>query len=148
MIYDANDIDRSKIPKANVCIIGSGAAGIAMAHSLIGSNRTVTVLECSRHNDVGSILPNEHHRFEDHDIQHVYDGVMVDPKTDSKTSDEFFLHSRIKAYGGTTNCWEGWTRPLDDMDFTFWPKGVKEELFDPSKPEDVEKQPYPRAMRY
>jgi choline dehydrogenase-like flavoprotein len=58
MFVEANDIDRSKIPVADICIIGSGAAGLAMAHSLIGSGKTVTVLEASRHNDVG-VPPDE-----------------------------------------------------------------------------------------
>jgi choline dehydrogenase-like flavoprotein len=155
MIYDANDIDRSKIndPPIDICIVGAGAAGIAMAHSLIGSGKRVVVLEASRHNDVRK--PDDHdnpHRYEDRDIQPLYDGVMVESDgitksaTEGKTSREFFLRSRIKAYGGTTNCWEGWTRPQGDVDFARWPAGVKEELFNPNgRRED---QPYQRAMRY
>jgi hypothetical protein len=29
----------------------------------------------------------------------------------------FLERSRLRAYGGTTNCWGGWTRPLDAIDF-------------------------------
>jgi choline dehydrogenase-like flavoprotein len=125
----------------DICIIGSGAAGLAMAHSLIDwskqNNKKVLVLEASRRNDKGStITPN--HRYEDHDLQPIYDGVMVESdgfpaeiSKEGKTSREFFLASRIKAYGGTTNCWQGWTVPQDDVDASAdpkWPAVVRKEL--------------------
>jgi choline dehydrogenase-like flavoprotein len=127
----------------DICIIGSGAAGLAMAHSLIDwskqNNKKVLVLEASRRNDKGStITPN--HRYEDHDLQPIYDGVMVESdgfpagiSREGKTSREFFLASRIKAYGGTTNCWQGWTVPHDDVDASSdpkWPVVVRKELND------------------
>ncbi len=148
MLLDAGKAeDRQKVTgtKWDICIIGSGAVGLAMAHSLLDwskqNNKKVIVLEASRRNDKGSnITPN--HRYEDHDLQPIYDGVMVESdgfsniiSREGKTSREFFLASRIKAYGGTTNCWQGWTRPLDEIDFdspsdasTRWPDAVKNDL--------------------
>ncbi len=32
-------------------------------------------------------------------------------------ADDFLKQSRIRCYGGTTNCWGGWTRPLVKEDF-------------------------------
>lgn len=149
MLLDAgNAEDRQKVTGTHwdICIIGSGAAGLAMASYLLDwskqNNKKVIVLEASRRNDRGSIV-TPHHRYEDHILQPIYDGIMVesdgftDISREGKTSREFFLASRIKAYGGTTNCWQGWTRSLDEIDFassldpsTKWPDIVKKELTD------------------
>lgn len=130
---------------ADVCVIGSGAAGISLAHRLLGTGKRVIVLEGSRLSTVGlftdahleilqrygayppevrDALPvrdesatcqSREHRYSDDIAQELYAGTedaalnTIDP--------EFLTCSRIRVYGGTTNCWGGWTRPLAAVDF-------------------------------
>jgi GMC oxidoreductase len=119
--------------EANICIVGAGAAGIAMARRLVNQGKKgILLLESSAHDEPGPVS-NEHlevlrrfgtyppeagmdreHRWEDKIAQPLYQGKessaleSIDPK--------FLSESRIKAYGGTTNCWGGWTRPLGAID--------------------------------
>jgi choline dehydrogenase-like flavoprotein len=129
MIYDADtDTRPGEELSAQLCIIGSGAAGIALAHKFIGQNKRVIVLESSRVSLPGGLSEErlqafQHteapqvggdHRFEDPTVQPLYEGTMVNPIG----SDVHFLtRSRIRVYGGTTNCWGGWTTPLTAADF-------------------------------
>lgn len=113
--------------RPDICIVGAGAAGIAMALSLIdaknpsnGKDLKVAVLESSRNNERQAKTDEQPHRYEDPDVQPAYFGLMQRSKaTDLKqaSAHEFFLRSRIRCFGGTTNCWEGWTQPLGDVDF-------------------------------
>ena len=143
MIEDASSIPEGATLTADICIIGSGAAGITLAHQLIGSGKKVIVLE-------GSVLDNrprsaageaeilmqqetlsrqethpapvgeaynicDQHRACDPVAQTLYEGTVspemraIDPN--------FLTRSRIRVYGGTTNCWGGWTRTLAPADF-------------------------------
>jgi len=95
---------------ADVCIIGAGAAGITLAHTL--SQRSLKVILC----EAGGMDYSE-------DSQSIYKGkVEGDPYYDIETA-------RLRYFGGTTNHWTGWCRPLDAYDFkvkagiaeTAWP---------------------------
>ena len=137
MIEDGSNIAEGAALTYDVCIIGSGAAGITLAHQLIGSGKKVIVLE-------GSVLDNrqrwtaEHaetltrtethpapeaagydicdqHRFCDPVAQTLYEGT-VSPEM-KEIDPNFLTRSRIRVYGGTTNCWGGWTRTLAPADF-------------------------------
>jgi choline dehydrogenase-like flavoprotein len=56
------------------------------------------------------------HRFLDPTAQRLYEGTVSEGV---KMFDETFLdRSRVRVYGGTTNCWGGWTRTLQTIDFT------------------------------
>lgn len=137
MIEDASTFAEGATLSADICIIGSGAAGITLAHQLIGSGRTVIVLEGSAVDgrprlsaDHAETLSRQEthpapanaaydicdqHRFCDPLAQTLYEGT-VSPQM--KAIDEHFLtRSRIRVYGGTTNCWGGWTRTLTPEDF-------------------------------
>ena len=123
---------------ADICIVGSGAAGIAMALALDGAKSPsgqdlgIAVLESSRNNKRRQA--DEKHRYEDPDVQPIYLGQM-NPSEATKlkqaSAHEFFIDSRIRCYGGTTNCWEGWTQPLSLVDYDrreinaayWWPFG-------------------------
>lgn len=128
MIYDAGTAPETasgKTLQADICIVGSGAAGLAMAHHLRNATDRnnkplrVVVLESSRVNrprQVGA----QHHRYEDGDVQPIYKGVMrpsAATAAGQASADEFLVASRIRCYGGTTNCWTGWTQPLGSIDF-------------------------------
>lgn len=97
---------------ADVCIIGAGAAGITLAHKL--SQRSLKVILC----EAGGMDYSD-------ESQSVYKGkVEGDPYYDIEMA-------RLRYFGGTTNHWTGWCRPLDAYDFkekagiaeTAWPIG-------------------------
>ena len=146
MLYYADEVLRAgQTVTADVCIIGSGAAGISLAHRLLGTGKRVVVLEGSRRSSAGvfgdahleilqrygtyppevrdalpapddsaTCWPREH-RYSDAVAQELYDGTE-DAALQSIDS-KFLTCSRIRVYGGTTNCWGGWTRPLSAIDF-------------------------------
>jgi choline dehydrogenase-like flavoprotein len=99
MLSDFRTVGDDESFDADLCIIGAGAAGIAMAISLIGSNHRVCVLES------GGLS------FEP-DTQDLYAGEEVGVRWGT-TLDT----SRIRGFGGTTAIWGGGCVPLDDMDF-------------------------------
>ena len=90
----------------DVCVAGAGAAGLALAHRLIGSSLNVLVLASGLAEDRG--LPSGPR-------QRIYAGSLgpflqsVDPL--------FLRRSRLHMYGGTTNHFGFWARPLDEADF-------------------------------
>ena len=122
----------------DLCIIGSGAAGITIAHKLRNTNWRICVLESSTYNQpqrASVEIVQQHettsspaarellaaagglsdHRYEDPVAQTLYAGEITKPMDD--IDKDFLTRSRIRVFGGTTNCWGGWTRPLSDIDF-------------------------------
>jgi choline dehydrogenase-like flavoprotein len=98
MIRNGNRIAEARTLRADICIVGAGAAGISLAQALAGSRRRVIVLES------GGLSP-------DADTQRLYAGEisgLPQPPLDA---------SRLRYFGGTTNHWAGWCRPLDPGDF-------------------------------
>ena len=90
----------------DICIVGAGAAGIAMAQRLANSSRKVLLLVSGQPGD--KALP-------DAARQSLYRGTVgsflgkVDPA--------FLDRSRLNMYGGTTNHFGFWARPLDRADY-------------------------------
>src|SRR4051812_49348088 len=73
----------------------------------------------------------------------MYRGVVTQPMGD--VDPRFLTRSRIRVYGGTTNCWGGWTVPLAALDFehrTLNPSSIW-----PIKRDDL-KHYYSEAVRY
>jgi hypothetical protein len=94
-------IDKSKASSKlyDVCIIGAGAAGITIALEL--AKAKISVLLCEGGRDEYT-----------EESQVLYTGkVKADPELD-------VLYSRLRYFGGTTNHWGGYCRPLDEYDFT------------------------------
>lgn len=100
---------------ADVCIVGGGAAGLALADALDGSSLNVLLVES------GGLEPTEEtERL--NDAVNVGTGV-VDPRS-----------SRRRVLGGATRLWAGQCVPLDDEDFeprewvpgSGWPIGPAE----------------------
>ena len=117
MICDAVDLPSGYVIECDVCIVGAGAAGIALAHELSGEALDVVVLESG-----GKRLEK--------DTQDLHRGEVVDPERHAP------LHEyRLRQLGGTTNVWGGRCAPYDAIDFeerphvpySGWPFG-KEEL--------------------
>ena len=90
----------------DLCIVGAGAAGIAMAHRLANSSLKLLLLVSGTPGD--KTLP-------DAERQSLYRGTVGDFL---QKVDPVFLHrSRLNMYGGTTNHFGFWARPLDATDF-------------------------------
>jgi len=96
------------------CIVGGGPAGITCALALSSPDRKILLLEGGGTEYTG-------------DSQDLYRGVVV--------GDPYFPldYSRLRYFGGSSNHWGGWCRPLDEIDFetkdafpkTRWPIGKK-----------------------
>jgi len=84
----------------DVCIIGSGAAGITLAVELDGSRLTVALLEA------GELELSE-------SSQQYYKGQ----EDTVKMPPQYLTAMRLRAFGGTTGHWQGEGRPLDEIDF-------------------------------
>jgi choline dehydrogenase-like flavoprotein len=83
-----------------VCIIGAGAAGISTALELKNQGLKVALIES------GNYQANI-------DTQKLYEGI-----SDGETlPDPYLMSSRLRFFGGTTNHWGGYTRPLEPIDF-------------------------------
>ena len=98
MFLDAREIPADTVIEADLCVIGAGPAGIAIALQFANKNVNVALLESG-----GLEL--------DHQNQSLYQGENIGlPYTD--------LHSiRSRYFGGSSNCWGGWCRPFDAIDF-------------------------------
>lgn len=98
MLIDARTVEDRATLHADICIVGAGAAGITLALELDGRPISVLLLESG--------------------------GISPDPATRSLNAGETtgiaydkLDAARSRYLGGSTNCWGGWCRPLDELDF-------------------------------
>lgn len=84
--------------KADICIVGTGPAGISLALQLINSGKSVCLLEAGGREPVA--INNEH----------PYQGEVTGRPYE-------IAFTRLRYFGGTSNHWGGWCRPLDPIDF-------------------------------
>jgi choline dehydrogenase-like flavoprotein len=98
MIQDLRQLADGEALDTDVAIVGGGAAGIALARALAGAPFRVCLIES------GGLEPDEA-------IQKLAEadnaGLPYGP----------IEATRLRYFGGTTNHWGGWCRPLDDIDF-------------------------------
>ena len=98
MFIEARALPDAAIIEANVCIIGAGAAGIAIARELDGTGLSVALLESGG-----------------------FHQERVAQALNQGTNEDFGAlpldESRFRLFGGTTSRWAGWCRPLDPIDF-------------------------------
>ena len=85
--------------RADVCIVGAGAAGLALAHGLVGAGLSVLVLESGPVDD-----PDRWNEGEE--AGHPYNGL---------------LRGRVRGLGGTTAVWPGQCMRLRPADLAAWP---------------------------
>jgi choline dehydrogenase-like flavoprotein len=90
----------------DICIIGAGAAGIAMATRLAGSSKNVLMLCNGTPSDAGQ-TPNPSQMA-------LYEGT-VGPFL-KKVNPTFCTQSRLNMYGGTTNHFAYYAHPMDEVD--------------------------------
>ncbi len=97
MFHDARKLPDKTELIADVCVVGAGAAGISIGLEFLNTARRVVVLEGGQERYSAA-------------SQDLYDGENVGlPYEVGDTRARFF--------GGSTNCWGGWCRPLNELDF-------------------------------
>lgn len=98
MHTDARKLDQNSTIQGDICIVGTGAAGISMALEWQNSNYKVILLEGGG--------------FE-------YDSVVQDLYAGNNTGQRYFplRSSRLHLFGGTTGHWGGLCAPFDALDF-------------------------------
>lgn len=127
----AEELPANAVVSCDYCIVGSGAAAISIAHRLANSRYRVVMLESSSQNlregtAAGQLafvkefmtdrVRTARHRYYDPSVQPLYNGQVSQGVKDLDKT--FLTRHRVRVYGGTTNCWGGWTRTLQPIDFT------------------------------
>jgi choline dehydrogenase-like flavoprotein len=114
MFIDARKLPEPTTVEADLAIVGGGPAGITLACALAGSRISVCLIEA------GGLEP-------DAQTQTLYEG--------ENAGIEYPLSgSRLRYFGGSSNHWGGYCRPLDPIDFeardwvpfSGWPFGIDE----------------------
>ena len=98
MLIDLNDATAPELLESDVCVVGGGAAGVALARNLAKRGHDVCLLEAggidfeqaTQDLCCGGIVGMEYYELE---------------------------HSRLRFFGGTTNIWGGRSVPMDRIDF-------------------------------
>lgn len=111
---DARTLEDGARLQADLAIIGAGPAGITLARAFAGTGVSVCLVEA------GGLEAES-------DSQALYQGESVG-------IDYPLAGSRLRFFGGSSNHWGGFTRPLDTIDFeardwvpySGWPFGKKE----------------------
>ena len=98
MLIDIRTLPEDTIIESEICIVGAGAAGITLAREFIDQPHQVCLLE-SGGLDFDEVT------------QSLYEGENIG------TSYFPLWETRARYFGGSTNLWGGWSRPLDDVDF-------------------------------
>ncbi len=100
MLFDAqNDDFKNRELTYDVCVVGSGFAGITIARELAAKGKIVALLEAG-----GDDWSDE--------SDDIYDGKII-------TGDglEYWGLNRQRYLGGSSNCWSGLCVPFDAVDF-------------------------------
>jgi choline dehydrogenase-like flavoprotein len=115
MIEDFREVDVSVPLSADVCVVGAGAAGIALAIELSKANLKVLILES------GDVRPQK-------SDQVLNEGEIAGQQFTGLTS------GRVRAFGGSTRLWFGQCIRLEDIDlverdwvpYSGWPISMTE----------------------
>ncbi len=119
MIQDSESVPMGATLERDVCIVGAGPAGITLARELDQAGRSVCLLESGGFDyEVSS--------------QELYLGKR--PSGLLSHIPNYLSDSRVRMFGGSTNHWTGYCRPLDAVDFqqrswvpnSGWPFGLDE----------------------
>jgi choline dehydrogenase-like flavoprotein len=97
-LTDARTVEAGAELSVDLCIIGGGAAGIALAREFIGAPFRVALLESG-----GLQFARRPQRL------YIGDNVGLPNYATA--------HSRFRTFGGSTTRWPGQCRPFDDIDF-------------------------------
>lgn len=102
MIVDALTVPDNTIIEKDICIVGAGAAGITIARELCNQPYEVCLLESGGFD---------------------YEDMTQSLATGENTGIPYFpiKETCARQFGGSTNLWGGWSRPLDEIDFVHRP---------------------------
>jgi choline dehydrogenase-like flavoprotein len=98
-IVDLNHLQRNSLLEADLCIVGSGPAGLSIANEFVGSDIRVLLLE-------GGGMKDEPETQALYDIENTGAQRLIDQSN---------LRRRI--LGGTSHIWTGRCAPFEDIDF-------------------------------
>lgn len=104
MLTDARTLANGTVRSADVCIIGAGAAGLTTAMELRETGLSIIVVESGGDD------------FDD-ELQDLYAGPSVGQRVRTLQGDLELDEIRLRYFGGTTNHWAGFCRPLTQIDF-------------------------------
>jgi len=104
VIRDARTLASGGTLEVDVCIIGAGPAGIAMAKALAGTSLTVLILESGGFD-------------EEAETTTLSEGEVIGDPIRDYFSIQTLQQTRARAFGGTTQRWGGFCRPLTPIDF-------------------------------
>ncbi|RDJ98641.1 FAD-dependent oxidoreductase [Paraburkholderia lacunae] len=115
MFIDTRNVEQNTVIEAAVCIVGGGVAGITLALEMARAGVDTCMLES------GGFGPDD-------ETRDLYRGE------NAGLPYSFADGSRSRYFGGSSNCWGGWCRPLDPWDFekrdwiphSGWPFGLDE----------------------
>ncbi|MCX4149894.1 MULTISPECIES: FAD-dependent oxidoreductase [Paraburkholderia] len=115
MFIDTRTVEHNTVIETTVCIIGGGVAGITLALEMSRAGVDTCMLES------GGFGPDD-------ETRDLYRGE------NAGLPYSFADGSRSRYFGGSSNCWGGWCRPLDPWDFdkrdwiphSGWPFGLDE----------------------
>lgn len=103
MFLDARTLADGTELRADLCIVGSGPAGLTIALELEDSGLDIVVLESGGFD------------YED-ELQALYDVDMVGEQFGAEGSPIPVSATRLRYFGGTSNHWAGYSRPLRRID--------------------------------
>jgi choline dehydrogenase-like flavoprotein len=98
MIIDFNDLSDEPSWDSDLCVVGAGAAGFAIAREFFRSSLSVTLLESGGF----SPEPETQSLYESQVVGYPHAGIH---------------RGRVRVLGGTTTLWAGQALPLDAIDF-------------------------------
>lgn len=106
MFLDARRIPGNTELDFVVCIVGGGVAGITLARELLRAGIHSCLLES------GSLRRERR-------TQQLYSGENVSRIYDDEGGSfkDYLRITRSRFLGGSSNCWGGWCRPFDELDF-------------------------------
>ncbi|TNF76395.1 MAG: GMC family oxidoreductase [Acidobacteria bacterium] len=120
MFIDSRTVERDSVIEADLAIVGSGPAGVSIAKEFLPTGLSVVVIESG-----GPEYEQE--------VQDLYKGEESGDLM--KEGKSYLLASRRRQFGGTSNHWRGWCRPVDPE--TFLPRSWVPESGWPLSQEEV-----------
>ena len=120
MFIDSRTVERDSVIEADLAVVGSGPAGISIAKEFLPTSLTVAMIESG-----GPEYEQQ--------VQDLYNGKESGDLM--KEGKSYLLASRRRQFGGTSNHWRGWCRPIDPE--TFLPRSWVPESGWPLSQEEV-----------
>jgi choline dehydrogenase-like flavoprotein len=108
MLLDPTGLSPGDTLRADVCVLGGGAAGITITRALAAAGVDVLLLEG------GELKATQR-------SQSLYEGRMETCHRSRKEDGDYLTHTRLRFFGGSTNHWMGWCLPFDPIDLEHRP---------------------------